>query len=110
MNPFATLIAMSLLVVGCGSAVGAAQLYFTAEPAHIRGGIVRYIDEGIAPGSFLTAIICNDLIGACGKADGINRLALFDIVAWFWNESPSSCWKSREAMDAWIAKHRKVEP
>lgn len=33
MNPFATLIAMSLLVVGCGSAVGAAQLYFTAERA-----------------------------------------------------------------------------
>lgn len=35
-------------------------------PAHTRGGIVRYIDEGIPPGSFLTAIICNDLV-ACRR-------------------------------------------
>ena len=30
-------------------------------PEHMRGGIERYVNHGIPPGSFLTAIICNDL-------------------------------------------------
>jgi len=79
-------------------------------PAHIRGGIVRYIDNGIPPGSFLTAVICNDLIGVCGKADEINRAALFDIVSWFWNEAPSVCWKSQEHMSEWMRLRAQESP
>ena len=33
---------------------------------HMMEGIMRYIDHGINPGDFLTAVICNDLKGACG--------------------------------------------
>lgn len=74
-------------------------------PIGLRAGLIRYVDHGIAPGGFLTAVICNDLLEATGRADEESRAAFFEIVGWFYNEAPSTCWKSRAAMDAWIVKH-----
>jgi len=66
------------------------------------GGMQRYIEKGIAPGDFLTAVICNDLTESFARADDINRGIMFDIVCFMYNEAPSLCWGSREIMDAWI--------
>lgn len=30
-------------------------------PMHLRDGLVRYFNDGILPGSFLQAVLCNDL-------------------------------------------------
>ena len=30
-------------------------------PQHMRGGIERYVMNGVPPGSFLTAVLSNDL-------------------------------------------------
>lgn len=76
-------------------------------PEHAQASVQRYIEHGIEPGSFTTAVICNDLTGAIRYADDINRARLHDIVSWFYNEAPAPCWGSAEKMDAWIAAREK---
>ena len=49
-------------------------------PEHIRGAMKRYIEDRLQPGGFLEAVLSNDLAGAFGRADHINRDRLFDIV------------------------------
>jgi hypothetical protein len=77
-------------------------------PERMRGGISRYIDKGIPPGDFLTAVISNDLREACGRADDENRYLLWDYMVFFYNEAPSESWGSPEKMKAWVAMHAKV--
>jgi hypothetical protein len=62
-----------------------------------------YVKSGLEPGSFLTAVICNDLKEACARADRENIRRLPAIVAYFYNETPSPCWGSRARMDAWMS-------
>lgn len=71
-------------------------------PPHDWGGIIHYINYGIDPGGFLSAVICNDLKGAFGKADSINSENLKHIVTWFYNYAPSECWGSREKFESWV--------
>lgn len=72
-------------------------------PKHMTGAVKQYIEDGIPPGSFLTAVICNDLKEAVGRADHINIQALPNIVSWFYINAPRECWGSPEKFEAWIA-------
>lgn len=74
----------------------------------IRRGIFAWVSDGRPPGSFLTAVLCNDLKEACARADDHNRYALFDIVFYLYNECPSLCWGSYEKVDAWEKKHAEL--
>ncbi len=71
-------------------------------PEHIRGGMKLYLEDHVEPGGFLRAVLENDLVGAFGKADNINRAWMFDIVTFIYNEVPASCWGSREAVEKWL--------
>lgn len=73
-------------------------------PEHMRGGLRLYIEEGIEPGSFLTAVLCNDLRGAVGKADHINIHRIVEWMQFLYNHAPAGCWGSKENYEAWI-KH-----
>jgi len=73
-------------------------------PARMIGAIQRYVDEGIPPGDFLQAVICNDLVGAVSKADDENVRNLPAYVGYFYNKAPSICWGSAEKMGDWIEK------
>jgi hypothetical protein len=79
------------------------QANWSKVPEHTAGGIRRYIERGIPPGSFLQAVFSNDLTNAFGCADEINRHALFDIVSFVYNYAPIGCHGSRERVDAWIS-------
>lgn len=70
-------------------------------PEHIRGGIARWINYGIEPGSFLMALIENDLRRAFECADDINTPRVRDIVAWFYNHAPRACWGSPAKVRTW---------
>lgn len=70
-------------------------------PTRMHGGLLRYLQQGILPGSFLKAIICNDLREACSQADDENLFILPVYVSFFYNETPSTCWGSKEKMEAW---------
>jgi hypothetical protein len=71
-------------------------------PEHMIGGLRRYIENGIAPGSFLAAVLCNDLVAACTTADSINRHRLFDWCRFLYSCAPSGCWGSRDNYKKWI--------
>ena len=78
-------------------------------PDRMMPGIRRYVEEGVCPGRFLTAIIQNDLSEACGQADDENMENLPAYAAYFYNETPSSCWGSKKKMDAWIKQMKGKE-
>lgn len=69
---------------------------------HMMGAITRYIEHRLQPGSFLEAVICNDLREAVGQADDTNIRNLPAYVGYFYNEAPSSCWGSVEKYQAWL--------
>ena len=71
-------------------------------PERMMGGIRRYIDEQIPPGHFLTAVLCNDLKEACGRADDENMRNLPAYVAYLYNEVPANCWGSEDAVNKWL--------
>ena len=68
------------------------------------GAIERYITHGIPPGSFLLAVIDNNLQEAIARADDENLRNLPAFVAFFYKETPLSCWGSPDIRRAWMAK------
>jgi len=80
------------------------MLDWTCMPPHenCAEGLRMYIEKGIPSGSFLEAILCNDLKEACARADNENRFLIWHWVNWLYNEAPSDCWGSPEKYQAWI--------
>lgn len=74
-------------------------------PPHMVDGIKLYVEHGIEPGSFMYAVLTNDLRGAIGRADHINQNHIADIVSWLTSEVPSACWGSPERVRNWIKLH-----
>lgn len=77
-------------------------------PERMMPSIKRYVEEGVKPGDFLTAVIENDLSEACGRADDENMRNLPAYAAYFYNETPGGCWGSKLAMTLWI-EHKQKE-
>lgn len=71
-------------------------------PPHMQAALRRYVIEGIKPGDFLTAVICNNLQNAVNRADDDNLALLKTYVQWFYNEAPAACWGSPTNMDLWM--------
>lgn len=61
--------------------------------------------ENLHPGSFIRAVLENDLLMAGGVADPYNRAALCDTVQWCFNNLPRACWGSKEKVKAWLERH-----
>jgi len=77
------------------------KIQYGLLPEHDREGARLYVEEGILPGSFLSACFANELVEALGCADEKNRFAIFDICSWLYNEVPMGCRGSREKMRVW---------
>jgi hypothetical protein len=71
-------------------------------PHQMHGAIIRYVEKGIRPGDFLTAVINNDLFEAVGRADSENKLCLDAYVTWFYNQAPGGCAGRAGSVDSWI--------
>ncbi len=73
-------------------------------PSHIMSSIIRYIESGNHPGSFLAAVIVNDLGAAVTYGD---REAIQNITAiykFFYNCCPGDCWGNEKKMSVWIKR------
>lgn len=77
---------------------------WTLIPEYMIGGLRRYIEQGIEPGSFLSAVLANDLKEAVGRTDDVNRNRLGDYVMFFYNYAPGDCWGSDEKFQAWLKR------
>lgn len=70
-------------------------------PDHMRGAMERYLSHGIPPGSFLEAVLCNNLSEAVSRADHINRHRLLDIVNFLQWHVPANCWGDVAEYASW---------
>ena len=77
------------------------ERHLTMLPEHMTGAIRLWIDRGIWPGNFLTAVLSNDLTEAVGRADEKNLAALGDWVRFLYCYAPADCWGSPEKVEAW---------
>ena len=73
-------------------------------PGHMRGAVQRYVMHGMQPGSFLTAVLTNDLSEAFSRADDDNAAAMQGWVRFLYNYVPSNCKGSAELVNAWIER------
>lgn len=69
---------------------------------HCRGGLERYFEHHIPPGSFLTAVLSNDLMDAARRADSANQYRLFDYCRFLETYAPRSSYGSPEAVQKWL--------
>lgn len=77
-------------------------------PEHMQAALRAYVLEGRWPCGFLTAVICNDLRNAVGRADETNLPLLKLYVQWFYNVAPIVCWGSAQNMLQWADERRKT--
>ena len=82
------------------------EINYSLIPEHMRGGVRRYLEDGIRPGDFLNAVLENNLVEAAALADNINVHMLLDWAKFLHNELPLQCWGSKEKVEAWIKKKR----
>lgn len=86
------------------------KLPYELLPDGLQAGMRRYIEEGIAPGGFLKAVLYNDLAGAVAQADWINKSRLAEVVSWLAEHAPSPCWGSVEVVRDWLDQHTAQRP
>ena len=71
-------------------------------PSYMHEGIIGYYENGWKPGSFLSAIINNDLKEAFTHADDTNKHCIKNYIMWFYAYAPSGTWGYPNAVDIWI--------
>ena len=67
-----------------------------------KESIDRYVNDHIPTGSFLEAVLCNNLKEAIGRADSENLRDIVEIVQYCYWEIPSVCWGSPKEVRAWL--------
>ena len=69
----------------------------------------RYFLDHIKTGSFLEALLSNDFLTACSRADWMNKDLLFNYAVFISNYAPPGSFGSPEAYRNWVSK-RTPEP
>ena len=82
---------------------------YSTAPGVSGDSLERYFEHHIEPGSFLNAVLSNDLFDAIGRADHVNVRALPEICSLVYNYLPSECWGSPSAVDCWLQLHREQD-
>jgi len=79
------------------------RLVENAVPDTLHDGLVEYCAARRPVGSFLTAVLANDLTDAVCRADERNFRRLKDLCRFLFNYCPAPAWGSREKVAAWLA-------
>ena len=79
------------------------EVSYAILPEHMQDGARLYVERGRRPGSFMRAVLENNLVAAASNGDLINQQSLFAWATWLYNNAPGSCWGNPEAVKAWIA-------
>lgn len=70
-------------------------------PPYMASGLAYYVIFGTPPGSFLTAVLANDLMEAMGRADLENRQLLFNYTFNLYNYAIPQCYGSHATVTKW---------
>lgn len=75
-------------------------------PDDMIDGLELYINNRIKPGSFMTAVLANDLMEAVGKADYRNIVNIPAYTYFLHNFAPHECFGSYEKVEKWLKNER----
>lgn len=80
------------------------EITWASAPNDSGDTFQRYFEGHIPPGSFITAVLANDLIGAAGAADWINQQLLFQYAQFlYWLPGQyREAWGSYEKVQKWL--------
>lgn len=78
-------------------------------PHEMMMSLQRYLSHGIMPGSFMTAVLENNLTRAFATADSFNTANMKNIVGYMYNEFPEAAWGSREKVEIYLESLEKSE-
>lgn len=73
-------------------------------PESMRGGVIRYVENGTQPGHFLQAVFGNDLMEACARGDAENVRLLARYAKLLVNQCPGACFGSPGNVREWIGR------
>lgn len=73
-------------------------------PGHMHGAVRRYVDQGLPPGGFLTAVLCHDLFETFGNADETNLSYIYNWVNFVYNYLPAQCHGNEQRVAEWCSK------
>ena len=95
--------------MGAGDPMGIAEdlaygLNACPVPEYMHEPLRRYVINHLPVGSFLTAVLSNDLLQAVNSADKQNSKALVNWVRLVYNYLPSKCSGSPQAVNEWLQK------
>lgn len=70
-------------------------------PRHMLDGVKNYVLYGVPLGDFLYALMCNDFMEMCQKADDINRTLFWEYAMLLYNAVPTNCRGNKEMVFQW---------
>lgn len=76
---------------------------YNALPFYMQDGMRGHIEQRRPVGTFLTAVLSNDLYTAVRHADDTNRDLLHVYVNWLYMNAPPGSYGSAEQVQAWRA-------
>lgn len=79
-----------------------------AVPAAIKDSLRRYIRDGIKPGTFLTAVLTNNLYDAILRADPTSLENMKEILLYVFEHCPMESFGSEEKLNKWVEKRRET--
>ena len=74
---------------------------YSVLPEPMRGGMRRYIEDGVIPGDFLCAVLENNLVEAYGRADRDNTAQMKKFADFLYNQAPKTAWGSKDRIRQW---------
>jgi hypothetical protein len=78
-------------------------------PKTLREGLIEYFAVRRPTGSFLRAVLENNLRDAALRADPVNRFCLGELALVLYHCCPAAAWGSPWAVGAWLAATEPVD-
>lgn len=77
-------------------------------PDYMASAVHLYLTKGLPPGSFLTAVLENNLVDAVSQADHANFFHIAQWVSFLMFSVPPISWGSPEKVSAWMQAMREA--
>lgn len=75
-------------------------------PEHLKEVLIIYAEQKRRTGSFLEAVLSNNLFEAINRADFLSKYHLPVITDFIYNQLPCESWGSKEAVEKWLAQDK----
>jgi hypothetical protein len=82
---------------------------YSRLPEHRRAEMQLYLEQGVRPGRFLTAVLCNDYMDLCAQADRAERDFLSVYSFWLYSYAPQDSYGSKEKFNSWLEGRKRDE-